>query len=313
MAKKNKIEGVVLEDIELKPQVIGHTYQKKSNMGRVVFIFIVFLLVVFYINDISVFINDLIGKKSASSVEDLAGNSNNNFNFDNNKDNKDEVIYNVFSNDLTIKKDNFTLNNFNYINNILTFDIVNESSTKLNLKDKKYFIETYNENETLLERFKLDINTVNENSKLSFELQIKESFYSIVLEEKSISDYPVVNLEVNENNLGVLTCIKDIDNIVYTFKDNELLKIKHTISNSDINNQNYYTLYNNYQSKINTYNNITGMSATFNSTLNGFTAIIDIDTQKVDMSLVNEKYYYSYKEMAKVVKFEMQTYGFVCN
>ena len=44
MAKKEK---VVLENIELKPQVIGKTYRKKSNLGRVIVIFIIFILVVY--------------------------------------------------------------------------------------------------------------------------------------------------------------------------------------------------------------------------------------------------------------------------
>ena len=46
MAKKKK-NIVVLEDTELKPQVIGYTYKKKSNLGRVIFIFIVFILAVY--------------------------------------------------------------------------------------------------------------------------------------------------------------------------------------------------------------------------------------------------------------------------
>jgi len=69
MAKKNK-ERIILENVELKPQVIGYTYQKKSNIGRVIFIFIIFALAVFYINDISTFINDLLGKNTAPSIKE---------------------------------------------------------------------------------------------------------------------------------------------------------------------------------------------------------------------------------------------------
>ena len=55
-----------------------------------------------------------------------------------------------------------------------------------------------------------------------------------------------------------------------------------------------------------------GVSATFNGTLNGYTAIIALDLAKTDLSKINEKYYYGYKTLAKEVKFEMQTYGFEC-
>ena len=59
MAKK-KNENVILENVELKPQVLGYTFQKKNNIGRVIFIFIAFILVVYYIDDISVFFNNLL-------------------------------------------------------------------------------------------------------------------------------------------------------------------------------------------------------------------------------------------------------------
>ena len=35
--------------------------------------------------------------------------------------------------------------------------------------------------------------------------------------------------------------------------------------------------------------------------------------RKYPLGSIDEKYYYSYREIPKVVKFEMQTYGFNCN
>lgn len=313
MAKKNKKERIILENIELKPQVIGYTYQKKSNIGRVIFIFIAFILVVFYINDISVFINNLLGKGSADSIVDLSGNNSNKENENNNNLTENEITYNIFSNDLIINEGGITLNNFNYINNSLTFDVLNNTESNLELSEKKYFIETYNENKTLLERYKLDIGNLNKGTKLSQNFDIKNNFYYFVLEEKTIDDYPVVNLIENEVGVSTLTCNKNINNIIYTFKNGELYEIKHTISDNNIEDANYYTNYTAYQNKATTYNNIEGITATFNSTLNGYTVIFAIDLQKSNLSTVEEKYYYGFKEVPKVVKFEMQTYGFNCN
>ncbi len=309
MAKKNK-ERVILEDIELKPQVIGYTYQKKSNILRVIIIFIVFGLAVFYINDISVFINDLLGKNTAPSI--------NNNKVDNKKPNngdntENKVVYNIYSNTLEIKENDITLNNFNFANNLLTFDISNNSNTNIDLSNKKYFIETYTEEKTLLERHKVDIKTIASNTKVSYELDMKNNFYYIVLEEKKIEDYPVVNLTYDDTSYANITCEKDYETIVYKFSNDELLEIKDTISESDTNANNYYVRYSSYQSKAMSYNNMTGITATFNGSLNGYTAVFALDLQKVNLSGIEEKYYYSYKEVPKVVKFEMQTYGFTCN
>lgn len=309
MAKKNK-ERVILEDIELKPQVIGYTYQKKSNILRVIIIFIVFGLAVFYINDISVFINDLLGKNTAPSI--------NNNKVDNKKPNggdntENKVVYNIYSNSLEIKENDITLNNFNFANNLLTFDISNNNNTNIDLSSKKYFIETYTEDKTLLERHKVDIKTMVSGSKVSYELDIQKDFYYLVLEEKKIEDYPVVNLTYDDTSYANITCEKDNETIVYKFSNDELLEIKDTISESDTNANNYYVRYSSYQSKAMSYNNMTGITASFNGSLNGYTAIFVLDLQKVNLSGMEEKYYYSYKEVPKVVKFEMQTYGFTCN
>lgn len=75
MAKKNYVK---LEDVELKPQVIGQLYKKKSNLLRVLFVFAVLILVVYYINDITVWFNDLLGRQSSTSIRDLASKENNN-------------------------------------------------------------------------------------------------------------------------------------------------------------------------------------------------------------------------------------------
>lgn len=308
---KNKKERVILEDIELKPQVIGYTYQKKSNIGRVIFIFAIFALVVFYINDISVFINNLLGRNSASSIVDLTENNNKENNNKNNVEN--EVVYNIYSNTLSITEGNITLNNFNFNNNLLTFDVLNNTNTNISLKDKKYFIETYTENKTLLERSKLDIGDITSNGKISYSFDLNNNFYYLVLEEKTINDYPNVELNEDSNGLSTITCNKNIESIIYTFRNDELYEIKHTISESDTTNEKYYTNYSAYQNKVTSYNNVEGITATFNGNLNGYTAVFAIDLQKANLSTISEKYYYGFKEIPKVVKFEMQTYGFSCN
>ena len=309
MARKNK--KVVLENIELKPQVIGYTIKKKSNIGRVIFIFAVFAATVYYINDISVYINNFFNKPTAETILGGQQGSKPSNGTGNNVEN--EVVYNTFSNTLEIKEDNITLNNFYLSNYILTFDITNNTNSAIDLTGKKFFIETFNESKTLLERHKVDINKLASGAKISYEINTKYNFNYIVLVEKTIEDYPVVNLKKDEFDKGTITCNKENEKIVYLFKSDELYEIEHTISENDINAENYYIRYSANQSKVTSYNNIAGITATFNSSLNGYTAVFKIDLPNANIGSINEKYYYSYKEMPKVVKFEMQTYGFNCN
>ena len=309
MAKKKKNERVILEDIELRPQVIGYTFQKKNNIGRVILIFIAFILAVYYINDISVFINDLLGKNTASSIVE---GTNNKDNFKEEVPQANPVNYHIFSNTLEINQDNLVLNNFSYNNNTLLFNVTNTSASVMNLNEKLLYLETYSENKTLLERKKVNLKTLNVNEILSYSVHITSPFYYLVLVEKTTDDYPKVNL-IENNGVSTLTCLKDTETLKYTFKSKELASIEHTITNSDIENPNYYQMYSSYQKKVTNYNNLTGITATFNSTLMGFTAIVALDLEKVNLENIDEVYYYPFKEEAKVVKFEMQTYGFVCN
>lgn len=309
MAKKKM--KVVLENIELRPQVIGYTIKKKSNIGRVIFIFVVFAATVFYINDISLFINNLLGKTTAETIQGGTSGNKPSTRPGNNVEN--EVVYNIFSNTLEVKEGNIKLNNFNLSNNVLTFDIVNNTNASIDLTGKKFFIETFNESKTLLERHKVDIKKLASGAKISYELNTKYDFHYIVLEEKTIEDYPVVNLKKDEFGTGTITCNKGIEKIVYTFKTDELYEIEHTITENDINAENYYVRYSAYQSKVTSYNNVEGITGTFNSSLNGYTAVFKLNLVNANLGSIDEKYYYSYREIPKVVKFEMQTYGFNCN
>ena len=131
MAQKRKNETIVLEDIELKPQVIGMTYQKRSNLPRILFIFAVLILVVYFIDDISVFVNNLLGKKTAESIQNRAMENNKNGGSNDSKDSilctKDleSIQYNFINNELQLikytKNDN-NVSNPNYNNEYMSVE-----------------------------------------------------------------------------------------------------------------------------------------------------------------------------------------------
>lgn len=178
MAKKN--ERVVLEDVELKPQVIGHIYQKKSNIGRVLLIFVVFAAVIYYINDISVFVNGLFGKKSATSIQDIAS--------DDKKKSiikeKNEEDYYELNDNLVLVVNDLTITHFVFNNNVLSFDIYNYTEKDVDLSLKNYYLETYDDTEKLLDSKKLELTSVVKKNKSSLNIELSNSFKYLRIIEK---------------------------------------------------------------------------------------------------------------------------------
>ena len=177
MAKKN--EKVTLEDIELKPQVIGHIYQKKSNIGRVFLIFVVFVIVIYYINDISVFFNDLFGKKSASSIQSIASDEKKKRIIDDN----DEDYYELSEN-LVLVINDLTITNFVFDNNNLSFDIYNYSEKDIDLSGKKYFLETYDAKKELIDSKEIEFNNIAQKNISNINIELSNNFIYLRIIEK---------------------------------------------------------------------------------------------------------------------------------
>ena len=306
MAKKT--QKVILENVELQPQVIGLTYKKKSNIGRVVFIFIALGLAIYYINDISIFINNLLGRKTADTIQNAGSDSEepDKIGTENPSGNETEdVKYYDYSNALAITEGNLTLNNFN---------IVNTSSNSVNMAGNKYFIELFDENKTLLNRFKTDIGTISANANISFSFNLTNpNIRYVAFSQKTIQDYPPLELQKDSTGNATLTCKKENETIIYTFLNDELKKISHTISDNNITDVEYENRLNSYQNKVNNYNSLNGISALLNNNVSGYTVVFNIDLTTANVNNLDEKYYYSHLTKANIVNFEMETYGFTCN
>lgn len=179
MAKKS--EKVVLEDIELKPQVIGHIYQKKSNIGRVLLIFVAFIAVIYYINDISVFVNDLFGKKSASSIKDIASDDKKKSII---KDKEIDEEYYELNDNLVLVINDLTITHFNFSNNLLLFDIYNYSEKDVDLSNKKYYLETYDVDQKVIDSKIINAGLISQKNVIKVELELSNSFKYLRIIEK---------------------------------------------------------------------------------------------------------------------------------
>ncbi len=301
---KSKNVNIELENIELKPQIIGHTYQKKSNLGRIIFLIVVLLVVVFYIDDISVFLNNIFGKETADTIKNNAEtDTDNNFG-----------VYKALENNPIFKIEGLTFRNFRFSKKVLTFDVINNTDNVVNISKRKIFLDAYNseENRMLLETFKLNIRELAPKDQTRITLQATKNFKVISIVEKTIDDYPEVSITPNSAGAYIITCNKDNDQLSYTFENNNLMIINHTYSlNSSA--ENYQDELNKYQTLSSTYKSIEGFESTFSSNQFGFTMSVRINLEMANLQKANNIYYYSYKELAKVVKYEMEGYGFVCN
>ena len=313
MAKKN--QKVEIENIELKPQVIGKVLKKKNNTGRVFIIFIAFILTIVFLPNITVFLNNIFGMKiSPTIIDNNKENDHQKTHENNTTGSSKELEYVVFNEHTEIKKDNYTLNSFTILNNSLSFNIQNNLEKSLDLSKEKLYLETYNESKTLIERFKIDLGVLGSKKSQMVKVNLTNtSIFYIAFVSKTTNDYPVVDLEKNDLGYSSLTCKLGIDTINYTFKNDELVKVKEeVIYNFNVLDQNYSNEFTKYQTKCTNYDIINGVNTSFNNSSNGFTAIIEADMAILEEDKLEEKYYYKYKEVPKVIKFEMETYGYKC-
>ncbi len=313
MAKKN--QKVEIENIELKPQVIGKVLKKKNNTGRVFIIFIAFILTIVFLPNITVFLNNIFGMKiSPTIIDNNKENDHQKTHENNTTGSSKELEYVVFNEHTEIKKDNYTLNSFTILNNSLSFNIQNNLEKSLDLSKEKLYLETYNESKTLIERFKIDLGVLGSKKSQMVKVNLTNtSIFYIAFVSKTTNDYPVVDLEKNDLGYSSLTCKLGIDTINYTFKNDELVKVKEeVIYNFNVLDQNYSNEFTKYQTKCTNYDIINGVNTSFNNSSNGFTAIIEADMAILEEDKLEEKYYYKYKEVPKVIKFGMETYGYKC-
>lgn len=311
MAKKN--QKIEVENIELKPQVIGKIEKKKNNIGRVLIIFIVFIFTIIFLPEITIFLNNKLGMKIAPTIVDNKEEKDNKPN-NNNPTSNNEIEYILFNENTEIKKDDYIVNSFSLINNQLSFNIQNTLDKSLDLSKDLLYLETYNESKTLIERFKIDLEPMGAKKSQSVKVVLTNpNIYYVSFVSKTTNDYPVVDLTKNDLGYATMTCKSGNDTIIYTFKNDELVTVKEeVIYNFNVLDQNYSSEFSKYQSKCANYDVINGVNTSFNNSTNGFTAVIEVDMAILEKDKLDEKYYYSYKEVPKVIKFEMETYGYKC-
>lgn len=311
MAKKE--QKIVITDKELTPTIIGKLDTKEKSPILLLFIFAIFVTVAIFLPDIQNYVENMLkGEQNNNPTTNTPINNN-----EDKPSEEEEITYYDYSEDLVINNELFAISNIKVENNQITFDLKNNTDKELNLGDLKYFLELYSDDTTLLQRIKISYGSfaINETKQYSYDIDDNtlDNFKKILVVEKTEDDYPEVNLQINAENNGILTCTKGYETITYTFGNDYLININDLINYPFSNDISYATNLQNYQVLAATYNNYEGVSSTIVTLDTGFTFTTLIDLRSADITSLENNNYYAYRTLAKTVKFETESNGFSCN
>jgi len=200
--------------------------------------------------------------------------------------------------------------------NKIYFDLKNNTESMLDLNNYKYFLEIYNSDTTLLQRIKISFGEIDAGATKSYSYDLDEdvakNLAKLLIVSKTEADYPDVNLTQDDSGVSTMVCKKGYEEITYTFGSGQLSGINHVVNYPFTNNAQYTMDLQNYQAEAAVNNNYNGVSATLITSTTGFVYTTLIDLQLADINLVANNNYYSYRTLAKTVKFETESNGFIC-
>ncbi len=311
--KKEKFDSknVIINKEELSITKIGEMTTSEQNPIFIFFLFGVLLVFIFFLPTIVNYFNKEDEKPDYSVIDNKTGHEK-----EENPNENEDVVFYTFGESLSIPlEDTLLVQNFHLEGNTLSFTITNKGDSRFHFNQKNYFLETYTEENTLLERVILAKESISKETSVDFSYPILEStaanMKKIRFIEKEIADYPNITLEKNDANEEVLVCTNNKETLTYKFKDQKLFSITDVV-NYSLEDNGYNTKLEEWKNKSALYNTIGGISSTFIEAGNGFIVNTVLDLANAKLNNVNNEHYYSYETLGKVVKFEMEARGFSC-
>ena len=147
MSKKKK-EEVVINNEELKPTVLYTIKERKINFLGLLLLFALFIAVIYFLPTVSEKYQEYKRGQTKSPV--VVKPSDNQENESNDLENREQEEKKYeYSPGLKITKDSFTVANFNFNNNTLTFSITNNEDSNIDLTAMNYYLSIYNSTNNL--------------------------------------------------------------------------------------------------------------------------------------------------------------------
>lgn len=317
MGKKQKKESIIINDNELEVTTLGILEENKKSSVMLFIFFAIFIIFALFLPNITGFINSLFEEKEAEPVIVSPDDK------DEEKDDEKEIIETYeYSNELVVNVDKLTISAFNKLetsgNYYISFSVLNNSENLIKIGEVKYFIELYNNDNTLLGRH--IFNTINISSKASSTqlLSVSEeeynSFTKLIILSKTEKDYSDYTLKENEDKEFILSCFKKENTIKYYYdKTNKLITINDSFNFTNDFSPIYANNLNTFKTTTVNYNNLNGVTSSLVEVSSGFTVSTLIDVETANISQLSNANYYSSNNLPKVVKFEMEARGYSCS
>lgn len=313
--KKKNIAPITLSNQELIPSVIGVIDEKEKSNWPLIFLFI--LLIAF-----------IVGLPRISNFIHGEDNIINNPPSENNQEEKDpntpheEIDFNHYSEDLIVKIEGISFQNFLIQEKELSLSITNNSEAKDYLVSHKLYLELYDSNRTFLQRIKLPSENLSKNTTQTYKFELTTSNQDIkelVISEKTAIDMPSVNLTKEDNDTYSLICTKNSERVNYEFDNAQKLKSLTQTINYLSSETTYQQLVTEYRQISSIYNAIEGVNSSIVETQSGFTVTTIIDVEKVDyknrnvQNTLKNNVFYQKDTEGKVIVFELQAMNYQCN
>ena len=318
MGKRNKKEQIVINNEELQTTTLGYLEDEKRGPFGLIFLFLIFIVFAFFLPEITNYVNKLMGKNTTGIIEPTIDPTKK----DDKDNNEEEAKMYDIADSLTFDYTSIKFSEFKkYEDNnkyYISFRLDNNSDKMIDLSKSKYFIETYSEDKTLLERHIFNYIKLNTKSYTTEIIELSYDEYNkankIIISYKTLEDYPEVTLNIDSNSEYILSCSNSKNKLIYTFnKDSKLVRINDTVNYANDNSSNYANALINYRNQVANFNNIDGISSSLVEITTGFTVTTDVNVKTVNLNSVNNSSYYGTNAIPKEVKFEMESRGYNCN
>lgn len=222
----------------------------------------------------------------------------------------EQIVYTkyTFDTEEDITYDDVTFSKVVYENGILNFKVINPNEETYEFDHT--FLELYDENDNLLNRIMLNESLEKyENIDLKYEVSSNASYFYI----KNIpeEDYTYIDITVDDIGQSILTCEKENEKIVYTFSNNNLRIVNHTINYSK-ENTDYNMRYDEYKTLTLTYAKTNGLKSEVEENDEGLIYTLNVDYTLYGDELPDYIYFNKEKDY-RIVNFEMEAMFYSCS
>ena len=306
MAKKK--DKIVINKEDLAKTTLGEIAQPKNNVPFILVIFILLIVAVVFSPYIKEWYENYMGENDTQSVPYV-----NNVVTDDDNDVTDTGISEKYKYEsgLDIKTDAFSIEDIIITNNKISFNIVNNSKSTLDLTKDNYYLELYNDT-LLTDTILIERGVYAGDFKKEYSKTIKgNDVTDIIFKKMNDDDYPSVSVIADEDGKSSFVCKNDTDALTYYAENSEIYGIDHIISLSST-DDGYMDNFQKYSTLVNGYNNLAGVKTNTELKSNGVVFTINIDLKQADLSKLSSSYYYAKGTTLNKINYDMSALGFSC-